>query len=115
MDQQVFLISGQAWTIAAKRHENHVAILARKLYILSHSLEIFYGYNMFSFTPCVFHPVHYSNGRKWFVSDVISCRFTFYQICQFCHIIVWLFSSLMYVTGFLMPMKTVFKLDCERI
>lgn len=70
---------------------------------------------MFSFTTCVFRPVDYSNGRKCFVSYVISCRFNFYQICQFCRIIVWVFSSLMYVTCFIMPIKIVFKLDCERI
>lgn len=55
------------------------------------------------------------SGRKCFVSYVISCRFNFYQICQFCHTIVCFFSSLMYVTCFIMSIKTVFKLDCKWI
>lgn len=82
--QQVLLISGQA---GASQHENPPNNPSwSAVHPFSLTWDVFTGTICFP-SPRVFRPVDYSNGRKCFVSCVISCRFNFYQICQFCHII----------------------------
>lgn len=82
--QQVLLVSGQAGASQHEKPPNNPSWSA--VHPFSLTWDVFTGTICFP-SPRVFRPVDYSNGRKCFVSCVISCRFNFYQICQFCHII----------------------------